>query len=137
MFLKGNNAMSHFDNLVSRLADYAEKLSNGNDNELRHTTISHYDYLNQHLNDFLRKMTGRNEQDFRGMIAADGDKCYSYQNMWENNGIHFYHGCMLYMLGRVHPFCETVRNTTSGWVAPDMWVVQKYRELKQELPEIS
>ena len=64
-----------------------------------------------------------------GMIVAHGDKCYSYQQYWEKQGIPFAHGVAIYLVSYLPPYNKEVRvNAPDGsWVAPMNWVADNYR----------
>lgn len=97
---------------------------------------SHYDYLDVHLPTFLLLLIDRTE-DF-GLVGAHGDKCYGYKPIWDDAGICFNHGCLIYLLSYLYPYNETVRRVREytedrqiidTWVDPCTWVIKMYHEL--------
>ena len=95
---------------------------------------SHYDYLDKHWHNFA-KIVGGNIVWADGIVSAHGDKGYSYQSDWEEAGICFNHGMMLFLLSYVKPFSNTVRDTDKGWVNPCQWVIDNYEKFKAYMPE--
>lgn len=67
------------------------------------------------------------------MIAADGDKCYSYKDGWEKKGVPFNRGCAIYLVSKMHPYSENCRDTANGWVAPADWVLSVYDSMEDIL----
>jgi len=61
---------------------------------------NHYDYLDDHLDLLWQKVFGKtlDEMWCSGIIGAHGDKGYGYRRRWEDVGISFTHGMMLFML---------------------------------------
>lgn len=95
---------------------------------------SHYDYLDKHWHNFA-KTVGGNIAWADGIVSAHGDKGYSYQSDWEDVGISFNHGMMIFLLSYVKPFSKTVRSTDNGWVDPCQWVIDNYEKFKTYMPE--
>lgn len=95
--------------------------------------MSHYDYLYENLPNFLDKYARGGFQCYTGIISAHGDKGYSYSNTWEQYGIPFEHGMMLYILSYCFPFSQEVRETKKGWVSPEQWVIDNYNKFKSDL----
>jgi len=100
---------------------------------------SHYDYLKEHFMDFYNNVCEAecvfpshcvNE----GIIVAHGDKCYSYRDKFESNGIPFAKGVAIYLLSYLNPWDNEVRETANGWVAPDEWVVDNKSRFLPYLP---
>jgi hypothetical protein len=84
---------------------------------------SHYDWLEDNLQDFFKKVHINQNN---GIIVSHGDKCYSYQKIWEEAGVPFEHGVALYLLSHCSPFDKECRDTENGWVAPMDWVINNY-----------
>lgn len=62
------------------------------------------------------------------MAVAHGDKCYSYKYKWRKHGVPFERGVFIYLLTYSHPFyAAQVRETTTGWVYPEHWVIWYYQ----------
>ena len=96
---------------------------------------SHYGWLDKNFNAFLIEL-GYSEQqaaEYQGLIVADGDKAYQYQDRWEDAGIPFNHGVAIYLLSKTHHFSNQVRQTATGWVAPVEWVQDNYMRFKDVL----
>lgn len=107
---------------------------------------NHYNYLDKYFRTFfmlamenVKTPYNNLEASQEGLIPAHGDKCYAYRDLWEKNGISFYHGTAIYLMTYVHPFDETVRRVRvylpegghiDSWVAPDEWVVANYEKFK-------
>ncbi len=96
---------------------------------------SHYDYLDRHLGAFFERV-GLPAVRARGMGVAHGDKCYGYREGWDRAGIPFAHGVSIYLLSYVWPFTQEVRETPTGWVAPQCWVLSNYDRFKGLLPAV-
>lgn len=97
---------------------------------------SHYDWLDDNLATFLDNL-GHDGKQYKGLIAAHGDKCYGYQQYWEDAGVPFEHGVAIYLLGRIQPYANEIRKQNDGtWVDPMQWVVDNYQRFKRYLPEI-
>ncbi len=98
---------------------------------------SHYAWLDKHLEEFFTLIDLPNPQwNANGMGTAHGDKCYSYRISWSDAGLPFNHGVAIYMLSYCDPYSKTVRETESGWVAPDTWVIEMYQQFKTILCDI-
>jgi hypothetical protein len=89
-------------------------------------------YMEEHLPEFFASF-GIPPSMAYGMYQ-ELDKCEQYRNIWETNGIPFVKGACVYMLGRVPPYNESVRQTKDGWVKPEMWVVDN-KEFIKHLPD--
>lgn len=74
----------------------------------------------------LFSLLGINEEEAKGLHFAYDDKCDQYKQEWEEAGVPYEHGVMIYMLTFVSPFSENVRSTKNGWVAPEEWVIDTY-----------
>lgn len=60
-------------------------------------------------------------------LSCDGDKTRQYKTKWEEAGVPFVQGTMIYLLSKEKGWCDTVRDTPHGWVAPEDWVIDQYR----------
>ncbi len=93
---------------------------------------SHYEYLDANLNSFWKGVFGKSLEQMYcdGISAAHGDKCYQYQHTWQEHGIHFYHGCALYML--------TYTDLLGDWPKHQscQWVIDNYDKYKQHLAPV-
>lgn len=70
------------------------------------------------------------------IIISDADKCYGYESIWNKSNIPFEHGSALYLISKLPPYHEEVRDTPNGWISPDKWVINNYDRFKEYLPEI-
>ena len=93
---------------------------------------NHYLYLERVMGGFLEEVGVRADW-ADGLIAAHGDKAYSHEQVWSAAGIPFAHGVAMYLLTHVAPFSAEVRNTPSGWVAPEEWVVRNKSRFESRL----
>jgi len=94
---------------------------------------SHYAWLENHLQQFFDQVLPTHYAGVSGLIVAHGDKCEQYKVEWARQGIPFNHGVALYLLTRVAPYCDQVRDTPTGWVAPAAWVVANYDRFRSLL----
>lgn len=83
---------------------------------------SHYDYLDAILNFFWLQVFGKSADDMfcGGIVGAHGDKCYSYRDHWEEHGISFQHGALLFLLSYTNERGEWPRHEI------DKWVIENY-----------
>lgn len=93
---------------------------------------SHYDYIDKYFTEFVKHLpvSDYNKNHCKGLIAADGDKCYSYKDAWEKKGVPFNRGCAIYLVSKMHPYSDQCRDTVNGWVPVEKWVVSVYLEMK-------
>ena len=61
-----------------------------------------------------------------GAIVCDGDKCGSFKYQWEEANIPFEKGVAMYLITKMSPYIDEVRDTKNGWVDPGTWVVDNY-----------
>ena len=92
---------------------------------------NHYNYLDDHLDLFWIKVFGRNLDDSwcGGIISAHGDKGRGYSWKWENAGIPFNHGMMLFMLSYTK-IMDKPKHHTGQWVVDNY---SKYLPIIQEV----
>jgi len=64
------------------------------------------------------------------IIICDADKCDQYRSTWENNGIPFLHGVMIYLISKMRPYCNEARIT----ISPNEFVIKYYKEFKNFIP---
>jgi len=95
---------------------------------------SHYAYLERIIPSFFKKV-GLNWEDNKGIIVAHGDKCYGYKSKWEKAGIPFHKGVAIYLLTYCRPFSLEVRQTWTGWVAPEDWVIDNFSRFSKFLKD--
>jgi len=87
---------------------------------------NHYDYLDKNLKEFFKKcgLSNFDQSCYKGIISAHGDKAYGYRDIFEKNGINFYHGVAIYLLTYCNPYAKEVRDTKDGWVPVEDWIVK-------------
>ncbi|MNV57542.1 hypothetical protein D3C71_1498790 [compost metagenome] len=95
----------------------------------------HYSWLDKNLPEIFEGL-GLDTRDCESLIVAHGDKCYSAERVFQQNGIHFYHGCAMYLLTRVPPYCHEVRDTPNGWVDPFQWIVKNKNKFLKHFPAV-
>jgi len=98
--------------------------------------MNHYDWLRENLPHILDNLS-INPSWSEGLITGHGDKCDGYKERWEQHGIPFPHGVAYYLLTRIEPWSEEVRQTKDGWVDPGEWVLDNYNRFEIILPEVS
>lgn len=86
---------------------------------------SHYHFLDENFDTVLTRMGREDRIKYRGNFSASGDKYYSYRERWEEAGIPFFHGAVMYHLMELEYYKE-VRDTPNGWVHPADWVIANY-----------
>ena len=97
---------------------------------------TYYDYLDANIETFFFNLGINDAMCGKGLITAHGDKAYSYKSRFEDTGIHFYHGVALYLLTRVRPYCEKVRETADGWVDTCDWICENKDRFLPYLPSL-
>lgn len=85
--------------------------------------VSHYVWLEEHLPAFLAKV-GLKDVAVRPLLSAHGDKFYGYKRAFENAGMAFHEGVAIGLLTYFAPFDAEARQTPSGWVRVEDWVVK-------------
>lgn len=93
--------------------------------------MNHYEFLDKYFDIFYTKFTGFTGGS--GLLVSDGDKCSQYRQEWEDSGIPFSHGVAIYLLLKDEPYTNQVRETKDGWVCPAEWVIENYKQFKDEL----
>ena len=90
--------------------------------------------LNEKFKNFLKNINLDKYVDFSdSIISADLDKCYSYKNIWKENGIDFDNGCILYFITKISPYNSEVRDVGNKFVEPYKWVIDNYIRFKKYL----
>ncbi len=100
-----------------------------------HKSESHYAYLDAHLRAFFERL-GVAWNTCAGIVSAHGDKFYGYRTAFESAGIPFAQGVAIGLLSYVRPFCDETRQTQSGWVPVEDWVVANKERFLPLLPPI-
>jgi len=96
---------------------------------------THYEYLIKNFPIFLIAL-GINPAQYMGMIVSHGDKVDSFKRKFEESGIHFYHGVVIYLLSYIKPYSDECRQTKNGWVDPGDWIIQNKDRFLQYLPPV-
>lgn len=94
----------------------------------RHARKSHYDILEAEFLPFYHRLCESlsiqpSHAVNNGIISAHGDKCYSAQSEWADQGLKFEHGVAIYLLTYIDPWAGEVGETSHGWVPHHQWVV--------------
>lgn len=80
---------------------------------------------------FLKNIGKENQIPYaESIISCDADKCTQYCRIWENNGIPFEHGIMIYLITKMRPYSDEARKTIS---ACD-FVIKYYEKFKEFMP---
>lgn len=87
--------------------------------------LSHYDYLELVLEEFWRLVFGKTAGEMwcGGIIGAHGDKAYGYKGDWEDSGIPFDRGVLLFLLTYTKELGDTPKHESCEWVISNY---QKY-----------
>ena len=86
--------------------------------------MNHYEFIEKFSAPFTALVQLR--YPIKDLSIAHGDKCYGYRAKWEEQGIDFKHGAMIYLLSYCYPYSTECRGTDNGWVPVDEWVVGFY-----------
>lgn len=88
---------------------------------------SHYDYLDLIIPIFFKLVFGEQVKPsyYAGLSSAHGDKCCGYKYSWQENGINFYRGALLYMLTYTSEL-DVEKHKSKEWVINNY---QKYLPL--------
>ena len=90
-----------------------------------------YDVLNRDFPIFLKNIGKENQVQYaESIIICDSDKCTQYRDIWENNGIPFEHGVMIYLITKMKPYCNEARRTISA----SEFVIKYYEQFKKFIP---
>lgn len=93
---------------------------------------SHYEFIDKHLSKFWSEAGASGKMstsDASGMSASHGDKGHQYKDDWEEKGIHFYHGMLIYML-TYSDLMDVSKSESSEWVA------KNYLRFRAILPQL-
>jgi len=79
---------------------------------------SHYDYCDAMLEKFWLKVFHKTPDEMwcSGITGSHGDKCYSYKRDWEEAGIEFHHGVLLFLLTYTQALGDTPKHESCQWV---------------------
>ena len=92
-----------------------------------------YDWLYENLENFCDRAGVPNaiaSGQVLGLILAHADKTRQYYEQWEKADIPIPHGVALYLLARIPPYSQEVRDTSKGFVSPSQWVIDNYNRFK-------
>lgn len=85
---------------------------------------NHYKYIEKYGNVFSDAL---GIDDVTKSLVADGDKCRQYKDQWEEAGVPFVIGSMIYIASKEYKYVSTVRQTENGWVDVCQWVIDKFK----------
>lgn len=74
------------------------------------------------------------------MLTAHGDKARQYSGLGEENNISYGKILLVYLLSYEYPWSQTVRQTESGWVSIEEWLIKQITQdgpVKQALDSLS
>ena len=79
---------------------------------------NHYDYLDRILEPFWKEVFNKTPSEMwcGGIVSAHGDKCRGYMREWNNHGINFNRGSLLFLLTYTKEFGDTEKHLSSQWV---------------------
>lgn len=93
--------------------------------------IMFYEKLNKDFPVFLKNIGKEKQIPYaEAIIACDADKCEQYRKTWENHGIPFEHGVMIYLITKMKPYCDEARKT----ISVSDFVIKHYEEFKVYIP---
>lgn len=80
--------------------------------------ISHYDYLELIIESFWKQVFDKSLNDMwcGGIITSHGDKGYSYRHKWEENGVPFKRGMMIFLLSYTKLLGDRPKHESCEWV---------------------
>lgn len=113
------------------ILELEEQLKNIRDFSKEIHELDHYDFIEKYGEVFAEGLNIPAIRDINDDAQAYGDKCYGYEERWNDAGIPFPIGAMIYLVGRHYPFSQTVRETSAGWVDPGDWVVHTWKDALQ------
>lgn len=110
-----------YDEVVAKASSYEEAFKEAYKYE------NHYKFI-EYVGPYIQKTMDLqfNPSD---LSVAHGDKCYGYRDVWEKAGIPFNHGALVYLLTHMNPYSQQVRQTDSGWVPVEDWVIDFYKKV--------
>lgn len=100
--------------------------------------ITNYlEYMDKHLPKLFPAFGVDFDDVAKSVVNKYSNECVKYRDHWEAAGIHFYHGCALYMLTFIEPYASFCRETPSGWVSPGKWVLELSSDFTDVLKEFT
>lgn len=93
--------------------------------------MNFYEELSKKFPVFLKNIGKEKELEYAdSIITCDADKCEQYRYAWENAGIPFVEGTMIYLIEKMDPYCREARISVP---AVD-FVIKNYEKFKQYMP---
>lgn len=108
-----------YDDVVCKASTRAEAFKDAHKYENHYKFI---EYVGTYIQEMLKLQYNPND-----LSVAHGDKCYGYRDEWENAGVPFNHGALIYLFTRMSPYSSQVRETENGWVDVGQWVIDFYK----------
>lgn len=66
--------------------------------------------------------------DVTPLLKEYGYKAYNYKTYWEDRGIRFERGLLLFLLSKTEPFSRTVGMVGNTYIRQEDWVVEMYQK---------
>lgn len=85
--------------------------------------VDHYKFIEKYGKLFASQLDMKHVTDMDHYSVAEGDKASQYKERWAGYRIPFPLAAMVYYLSKESPFCADNRNTDTGWVPVEQWVV--------------
>lgn len=85
--------------------------------------VDHYRFIEKYGKLFASHLDMKHVTDMDHYSVAEGDKARQYKERWEGYRIPFPLATMVYYLSKERLFCDDNRNTDSGWVPVEQWVI--------------
>lgn len=87
-----------------------------------------YDYLDQMLAAFWQAVFNKTPEaaGCSGLVDAHGDKTDQYRDRWEEAGVPYFHGALIYLLTFTDQLGDTPKHQSCEWVIENYPVYQFY-----------
>ena len=108
-----------YDDVVCKASTRAEAFKDA------HKYENHYKFI-EYVGPYIQEMF-KLQYNPNDLSVAHGDKCYGYRDEWENAGVPFNHGALIYLFTHMSPYSIQVRETENGWVDVCQWVIDFYK----------
>lgn len=96
------------------------------------STFDFYKELERKFPIFLNNIGKSNQIPYASsIISCDADKCEQYRKTWENAGIPYIKGVMIYLISKMNPYNKEARVTIS---ASD-FVLKHFSEFDNLIPD--
>lgn len=96
--------------------------------------MNHYEWLEENFPIFLERLSIDFKTRCPGIITCHGDKVYGYKDIFKKLGIHFFHGCALYLLTHLTPWSTECRD--KGVFNFEKWLYENKGKFLKLLPPI-